>query len=151
MNYWHRRSLQTKLETEGSEYVHPAYPEWKFWLRRAADWAPDYERAVVRISTRPDVAAYLKRVQAPNYETTDADRKLDVAMQRDVFAEGCVAKWEGVTDGNGEPMDCTPKNARAVMRHFPDIYADALAWARNPEHYAPLPTAEKEAIAEGNS
>lgn len=146
MNYWER----AKREKEGVAHVVPSFPEWTFYVRRCSDWAPDFQRAIARIQAQPDYVERLKRRAEPGYVQTDED---DKAQERDImaaFGEGCIARWEGVTDGDGVPLAFTKGNALHVLETFPEIYSALMIFARTPKNFEPLGDAIKDTLASGN-
>lgn len=144
MNYWER----SKKERDGVAYTVPSYPEWTFYVRRFGAWAPHFQRAAARIAAKPENAERIKARRAPDYERTEDDAAHEEAMSREAFAEGCIARWDGVVDADGNEMDVS--RAAELLEAFPEIYHELMRFAADPKNFAPISTAEKEALALGN-
>lgn len=39
-----------------------------------------------------------------------------------VFIDTCLADWEGVTDEDGNDLECTPENALDLFKKLPELY-----------------------------
>lgn len=151
MNHWQRRAVIAKAEAEGVEVTVANYPGWKFRVRRRCQWNPAYQAAIVRIGSRPDVAAVLERQRAnPEAPMSEADKRVDALILAESFAEGCVAGWHGVTDEHDNPMPCTTPNAVRLLEAFPDIAAELQAVASDPARFAPITATAKAAAVSGN-
>jgi hypothetical protein len=151
MNPWQRRDIAERLETEGAAVTLPDYPDWVFRVRRRCAWNADYQRAIVRASASPDAAKLLAWQRDNPGEPLPADlAAIDVRMMREAFAEGCVAGWSGVTDRDGDEMECTPENAAALLEHFPDIFAALNEAAGDASRFRPIDAKAMADAAAGN-
>lgn len=150
MNHWQKREKRRANETRGVNVTVAGYEGWSFRVKPMAMWAPDYQRAIVRVSAQPAYADYLARVKAGDYVQTAEDAELDRAMMTEAFAEGCLAGWGGVDGPDGEPMHFSKANAVAVLNHFPEIYAELRAAAGDPARFDPPSPSKKAAVARGN-
>jgi hypothetical protein len=146
MNYWHR----AEREMEGVAYSSPAFPEWTFYVRRRAQWSPHWQRAVERISAQPENAELIETWRAPDYVMTAEDKRADEQMMVQIFAESCIANWDGVTDRDGNVLAPLPANAVQLFRHFPQLYMDLRAFSDDAANFAPISDELKETLARGN-
>jgi len=138
MNIWDRRAAQAKNEESGITVRVTEYPGFSFRLRPLCDWNDEYLRARVAIAFRPDVADFLKRTAAPKYEMTTQDKLFDKALEREVFARGCVISWDGIPapDGSGD-FPFTAENAVTLFGHFPEIYTTLRREAADIKNFWP--------------
>lgn len=79
----------------------------------------DRSRAVRRRLEKP----YRKRFQNNDLPEDVAENILVCQM-----AEAIILGWEGVTDRNGNPLECTEGNIKKVLTDFPD-FRDAVLQA----------------------
>jgi len=145
-NPWELQEFRDMAETEGTLF------KWKFdWtltLRRISGWNKNWSAATARLNRRPDVKAFLQRMNAKDYEWTDKDRLFWRRVELEQFGEGCVVNWS-VTDRTGKPMSMTPKNIVDVFTTFPDFYLEAKKFASDADNFSP--EAIDPDIALGNS
>jgi hypothetical protein len=140
-NHWEKRKAVAGMEARGVVVEVPAYPGWKFTVRRRCNWNADYVRALARVGARPEIGAIMaKQRENADYELTPAERETDAAMIREAFAEGCISSWEGVTAPDGSPMDPAPHNAAKVLEHFPDIFEALRQTADDASRFVPPAT-----------
>lgn len=152
MNIWDRRAAQAENERNGIKVRIAEYPGIAFTVRPLCDWNAEYLRSQIAVAMRPDVAAYLKRVQAPGYEPTEADKELDKRISIETFVRGCVVAWEGVPAPDGEPdWPFTTENAIAFFEHFPDVYVTVRAKAADVRNFQPPSEDEARDKVAGNS
>lgn len=150
-NHWEKRKAAAGMEARGVVVEVPAYPGWKFTVRRRCNWNADYVRALARVGARPEIAAIMaKQRDNPDYEMSPAERETDAAMIREAFAEGCVAGLAGVTDAEGADMPYSPANAAKVLEHFPDIFEALRQVADDPARFVPPAVKEKAKATRGN-
>lgn len=150
-DYWNKRTAAAVLEDRGVPVVVSGYEDWTFCVRRRCGWNEHYQRAIARMAARPEIAAILARQAAePGHVFTAEESATDAAMTREAFAEGCVAKWDGVTGPDGKPMPFNVTNASHVLEHFPDVYEALRKVADDPVKFAPKPEKAKAKAASGN-
>jgi hypothetical protein len=150
-NHWEKRKAVAGMEARGVVVEVPAYPGWKFTVRRRCNWNADYVCALARVGARPEIGAIMaKQRDNPDYELTVAERELDAAMIREAFAEGCVPSWEGGEGPDGGPFPHSVSNAAKVLEHFPDIFEALRQVADDPAKFVPLAPAGKAKAARGN-
>lgn len=150
-NPWTVREQQARLEREGVLLVSRVVPGWRFWVRPLNDWNKEYHAAIARMLRTPAVADYAKKAAAAaDYVPNEAESELDWLMQANPFIEGCLVGWSGVTGPDGQPYAFNPDNARALLRHFPNVFAELRAFARRP-NIAALTLADPAGLARGNS
>lgn len=137
MNIWDRRAAQAKNEETGIIIRVAEYPGFLFRLRPLCDWNEDYLRARVAIAMRPDVADFLKRTATPDYVATPQDKLFDKALEKEVFARGCLLSWEGVPAPDGGDFAFSVDNAVKLFEHFPEIYATLRREAADIRNFRP--------------
>ena len=64
------------------------------------------------------------QVRRPNNEEA-------LEILREIYADCVVLKWEGVTDREGKPLECTKENKLQLFRDLPDLFADIRVQAEN--------------------
>ena len=86
---------------------------------KVARMQSERSRAVRRRLEKP----YRKRFQQNDVPDDVMENILICQM-----AEGIILGWEGVTDEEGHPLECTEGNIKKVLTKFPD-FKDAVAQA----------------------
>ena len=152
MNYWHRQRARNETYEKGVAVVVPSFEGWTFYVRPLTLWNTYYAAAAVRIAkSDPDVAAYLERVKANDYVSTEVDAAIDQRMNRAAFIEGCLVSWEGVTNDSDEPLDFGMHEAGGLFSFFPQLFRYLDTFARDVRNFPALTEEQKADIASGNS
>lgn len=84
----------------------------KFLIARAGGSNRKYRRALDNRS-KP----YRHQIRK---ETIDAEKLRELAML--AFVDACLLDWDGVTDGNDEPMEFSRGNVLKVFNELPEVY-----------------------------
>lgn len=151
MNYWHRQARRNDIYENGVPVEPPGFEGWTFYVRPLTLWNTAYKSAALRISRAdPEVASYLERLKADDYEPTEGDEAIDARMNRQCFIEGCLVRWDGVFDQDEQPLPFGPVDASDLFAFFPQLYRFLDGYVRDPRNFPGLDEAQKADIALGN-
>ena len=90
------------------------------------------------VGTNPRVKAAMAAYYKPyarqiEMGTLPADKDHELSIR--LFIDVCLASWEGVTDENGKPLECTKENALKLFTSLPDLFATLQKYSNDFESY----------------
>lgn len=144
-NPWADQRERMKLE-EAGKVVHWNYG-WSFTVRRKGTWNKDFQGAGARVFARDDVAAFRLRVSGRRYKQTASDAAFWNKTLIEIFVEGCLVGWEGVTNKDGSPLPFTRQNAIEVLTYFRDLYTLLNATSEDEASFEPEYVPSEAAVA----
>ena len=107
------------------------------WLRRAGGANSHFDRAMDAV-----MKPYRRQLQMGTLDDGKAEE-----LMATVYARSVVIDWEGVTDEQGNKLDCTEENIVKVFTDLPDLFEDVKAQAGNMANFR----REEVEEAKGNS
>ena len=84
----------------------------KFMVARAGGANKRYSRALRKLT--------LPHRRAIQTETISDAKAREI--QIDAFIAACLRGWEGVSDAEGNKLECTPENAKKLFTDLPDLF-----------------------------
>jgi hypothetical protein len=119
------------------EGVWLQFPEGrKLLIRRAGGANKRYQR-VAQTAIKP----YRRALDRGTLDPEDSDR-----VMREVYSKTIVADWDGIKDGEGHDVECTPSNIVAFFNAFPEIFADVMDYATELSTFAEQEITEAQEI-----
>lgn len=126
---------EAKEQDEGIRVDLPGGAQ--IWLRRAGGANTKFDRVMDTV-----MKPYRRQIQQGLLDEGKAQE-----LEATVYARAVVIDWKGVTDENGETLDCTEANIVKVLTDLPDLFVDLKTQAQSMANFR---KAEQEADA-GNS
>jgi len=106
---------KTDTKKERDQGVEVEFPgDAKVWLRRAGGQNTDYEKALEKV-----MKPYRRQIQQGMLDE-DKSRELEAR----VYARGVIIDWDGVTDEQGNELDCTEENIVKLFTDLPDLFVE---------------------------
>lgn len=102
-----------KLEVEG---IYLDFGHFKIRIARAGGANKAYLKAVEKKS-RP----FRRAIQQEMLDNEQA-----MKIMREIYAETVVIGWEGVTDGEGNPLEFSRDNCLKLFEELPDLFTDVM-------------------------
>lgn len=117
------------LEKEGVDFViqekGDGQEEISFKIRRFNAQNPRVKAA--------EAAYYKPYARQIQLGTLPVEKSDEIVMR--LFIDVCLAGWNGVTDGDGKPMEFTKENALALFKRLPELFETLFKHANDFANY----------------
>lgn len=124
---------KTNREKERNKGIEMELPDGaRIWLRRAGGSNTMFDKVQDAV-TKP----YRRQIQQSILEEGKA-RELDAT----VYARAVVIDWQGVTDENGQLLECTEENIVKLFTELPDLFVDVKQHASDMANFRDAQRAE---------